>query len=244
MGWRKWFQDRDLVIVLSLTVVAVTAIVASFGTLSALATHVGWKGWTAWLLPCCIDALALGAGRVWLSDQATAEARQYARRVSLSALAVSVVGNDIGHIVSMEKVTLVGVLLAIAVGAVPPIALGAVGHLATLAALRTPEPVAEVEVAPEVLETAEPEPEPQPEPELEPVAPKERRRRSGARKKDVAWAFWVQERANGRMPSGAELARKADADPTMGCRWLREWVDEESSETSEETGATLALVTN
>jgi outer membrane biosynthesis protein TonB len=239
-GWRKWFRDRDLVIDLSLTVVAVTAIVASFGTLSALATHVGWQGRTAWLLPCCIDALALGAGRVWLSGQATAEARQYARRVSLSALAVSVVGNDIGHIVSMEKVTLVKVLLAVAVGAVPPIALGAVGHLATLVALRKPEPVAEVETTPELLETAEPEPEPQPEPEPE-APPKPRRRRSGVRKQDVAWVFWVQERANGRMPSGADLAREADADPTSGCQWRRDWRAAEM--TTEETKATLSLVT-
>lgn len=232
---RKWFQDRDLVIVLSLAVVAVTAIVASFGTLSALATHVGWQGHTAWLLPCCIDALALGAGRVWLSEQATAEARQYARRVSLSALAVSVVGNDIGHIVSMEKVTVVGVILAIAVGAVPPIALGAVGHLATLVALRKPEPVAEVvETVPEVLETAEADSKPEP-------APK-KRRTSRRGKRDAARRYWDQERALDRTPSGAELARVAGADPTMGCKWRREWI-EESAETVSEIPASLSLVT-
>lgn len=230
-------NKRDPWVFLSLLVVAVTAIVASFGTLSSLATHVGWQGHTAWLLPCCIDALALGAGRVWLSEHATAEARQYARRVSLSALAVSVVGNDIGHIVSMQKVTVVGVALAIAVGAVPPIALGAVGHLATLVALRTPEPVAEVEIVPEVLETAEPEPE-------EPVKEKSRkvRRRNVARKADAAREYWDQELAKGRIPSGAELARQVDADPTMGCRWVREWTPA-PSETLSDVHASLSLVT-
>lgn len=232
-------NKRDPWVFLSLLVVAVTAIVASFGTLSSLATHVGWQGHTAWLLPCCIDALALGAGRVWLSEHATAEARRYARHVSLSALAVSVVGNDIGHIVSMQRVTVVGVALAIAVGAVPPIALGAVGHLATLVALRTPEPVVEVESVPEVLETAEPAPEPEAEPAKE---TRKARRRNVARKADAARVYWDQELAKGRIPSGAELARQVDADPTMGCRWVREWTPA-TPEALSDIHASLSLVT-
>lgn len=125
---------RDLIVRAGLAVVALTAIVASFDTLARLARHVGWGEYTSWLLPVCIDALALAAGRVWLSTHSTSEARSYARRVSLSALAASVTGNAIGHLVTAEGLAPWTRVLAVAVSAVPPMALAAVGHLDALIA--------------------------------------------------------------------------------------------------------------
>ncbi|MGL5823738.1 MAG: DUF2637 domain-containing protein, partial [Nocardioides sp.] len=122
--------------VAGLAVVASTAVIASFSTLAELARTAGWGPRTSWLLPGCVDALAMSAGRVWLSPTATDRARRYARGVTLTAIAASVTGNAVGHLTSTGRITLdgdAGIMLVILVGAVPAVALGAVGHLATLA---------------------------------------------------------------------------------------------------------------
>jgi hypothetical protein len=242
---------RDPWVLVGLAIVGGVAIAASFSTLISLAVWVGWHGKTAWMFPVCLDVLAIVSGRVWLSDFADAHARRYARGVSVAALVASVVGNAVGHIVSMHNASVIRVVLAIIVGSIPPIALGAVGHLATLATLQQPEPVVVQDI---VAESIEPEPEPvvvetaPVEPEPEPVhvvddSPKRRGR--PAVKEPHARACWDAARAEGRMPSGAELARAAGADDKMGRTWRKRWIAEEQAKQAQNnnSGATLALVT-
>lgn len=214
-------NKRDPWVLAGMGIVAVVAIVASFTTLTRLALWVGWDHRTGWLLPLCLDVLAMAAGRVWLSEFATTQARRYARTVSMTALGVSVVGNAIGHIVGMTHAGPVRIMLAIVVGSIPPVALAAVGHLATLATLQVAEPAPVVEEVPvAVAELAAPEP---------PAKPKQRRGTRPAVKKTEGRAFWDSERAAGRTPSGAAVAREAQADPTSGANWVREWLAEEEA---------------
>lgn len=226
----------DPLVTLGLGVVGATAIAASSSTLVGLADYVGWHGKIAWALPACIDMLALAAGRVWLNEDATGEARAYARRVSMVAIAISILGNAIGHIVGMDNVSPVKVVLAIIVGSIPPAALAAVGHLYTMATMRQAAPVVEEETLQDLV--AEPAPV-EPEPVVETSKPT---RRPG-QKETLARAAWDEARDAGRMPSGAELARAAEADPTMGSTWKRRWAEEEAQKTTNRTGASFALVT-
>jgi hypothetical protein len=50
--------------------------------------------------------------------------------------------------------------------------------------------------------------------------------------KDKARAHWETETAAGREPSGGELARVADVDPSLGRRWARDWKTETPDETT------------
>lgn len=238
-------NKRDPWVLLGLGLVGVTAIIASFGTLMGLAAWVGWQGWgMQLLLPFCLDVLALVSGRVWLSASMTVEARRFAQTVSMTAIGISIVGNAVGHIVTMHNASVVKVTIAIIVGTIPPAALAAVGHLATLATLRVEVPVAEVvaESIESVQDVVEPDPEPDPDPEPLRVVGRKRRGRP-ATKRPLALAHWKQQRAAGRTPTGAELARVAGADETMGPRWVKQFEAEEQAHRANQTGATLTLVT-
>ena len=119
-----------------LVAVAVAAAVLSFTTLQTLAVACGfspWAGWsapgTAWLLPVTIDAGAAAGSLVWLSRAGAA--RTFGCGLALSLLALSVVGNGLGHHLVVEQLR-PGWLLVVAVSAVPPAVLGAVVHLAML----------------------------------------------------------------------------------------------------------------
>jgi hypothetical protein len=228
---------RDPILSLTAVIVGVASIVASFATLMALAEFVGWQGRTTWLLPACVDALALGAGRVWLSDSFDAEARRYARTASLAALGVSVAGNAVGHIVALDNATWWRVMLAILVGAVPPVALAAVGHLMTLSRpVPAPVPVAPPRPAPVpvAVPASSPRPvsvpvaSPAPVPPAAPVsrprpAPSAKPSRStGTARRDKARELWDKAPSNAK-PSGAELARVAGVDASLGRRWRRDW---------------------
>lgn len=232
---------QDPSVVVGLGAVAATAIVASFSTLVGLAHYVGWEGKSGWLLPVCIDALAFAAGRVWLSETATELARSYARKVSLTAIIISILGNALGHIVNMHSASPVKIGLAIVVGSIPPAALAAVGHLATLG-IHAPEPDLQGMVEDEVIAAlVEPTPEP------EPVQEQSNRRGRGRpkTKEPIARAYWDHEREAGRVPTGADLAREAGADPTSGCNWRRAWLaEEEAQKAAMSTGtASFALIT-
>ncbi len=50
--------------------------------------------------------------------------------------------------------------------------------------------------------------------------------RRGSTGRDKARAHWDAEMANGRMPSGADLARIAGKDESLGRRWRRDWENE------------------
>ncbi|MFC0623792.1 DUF2637 domain-containing protein [Kribbella deserti] len=168
-------MNRDKVLTACTALVGVAAVVASFSTLAALAVFVGWGDRSAWLLPVCIDALALGAGRVWLSNRYDSEARRFARAASMAALAVSVAGNAVGHIVALDNAPWWKVALAVLVGAVPPVALAAVGHLMTLSARPqdeakpSPAPVPAPVASPAPAPVVSPAPVPVPSPARVPV---------------------------------------------------------------------------
>lgn len=211
---------KDPVLIVTAGIVGVAAIVASFVTLMHLAEFVGWAGHTTWLLPACLDALALGAGRVWLSSAFDAEARRYARAASLAALGVSVAGNAVGHLVALDNAAWWKVALAILVGAVPPVSLAAVGHLLTLT--RTPEPVPVALVRPAVVPD-----ESRPSVQVSPATRTKTGTKSrstaptGTARRDKARALW--DAAGTTKPTGAELARHAGVDDSLGRRWRREF---------------------
>ncbi|MFB6726831.1 DUF2637 domain-containing protein [Kribbella sp. NPDC056345] len=243
-------MNRDKVLTVCTVLVGVASIVASFSTLAALAVFVGWGDGSAWLLPVCIDALALGAGRVWLAERYTAEARGFAKAASLAALAVSIAGNAVGHIVALGSASPWRAALAVVVSAVPPVALATVGHLLTLATVpqdkpkprpaRVPAPV--VSPAPVPVSSPAPVPVPPvgpapvpvagparvpvpptgPAPSPAPVPPSTTAQDSTG--KDKARALW--DAAGDKKPSGAALARHAGVDASLGRRWRREWEDE------------------
>lgn len=114
-------------------VVAVAAAVLSFASLQALAERAGYTTALAALLPLAIDAQAVVATRAWLAASTPAPARRYARRLALTAVALSVVGNAGEHAMAAAGVVTpwwVVVLIA----SVPPIALAATAHLGALLA--------------------------------------------------------------------------------------------------------------
>ncbi len=214
-------NKRDPWVLAGLGFVGLTAIIASFGTLMGLASWVGWHGWgMQLLLPFCLDVLALVSGRVWLSVSMTIDARRFAQVVSMTAIGISIVGNAVGHIVTMHNASAVKVTIAIIVGTIPPAALAAVGHLATLATLQEkPEPVEEIvaESIESVQDVVVPEP--------------------------VARKYWESERAAGRTPRPIDLANAAGADPKMGRKWHAKWLAEEARKAQNNTtGVTLTPV--
>lgn len=79
-----------------------------------------------------MDALALAATRVWLSDStAPDKARRYARRVAVGAILASLLGNAMYHALAAGLVQTSWTVVVV-VGGVPPITLGVVTHLAAL----------------------------------------------------------------------------------------------------------------
>lgn len=111
---------------------AASAAVSSFDGLRSLALLVGWHAAMAPLLPLTIDALAMAATRVWLADVAvSARARRFARRIAVTAILSSLVGNATYHAIAAGLITTSWVVV-VTVGAVPPLTLGLVSHLAVL----------------------------------------------------------------------------------------------------------------
>lgn len=218
---------KDPVLILTALIVGVAAIIASFVTLMHLAEFVGWGGATTWLLPACLDALALGAGRVWLSSAFDAEARRYARAASLAALGVSVAGNAVGHLVALDHAAWWKVALAILVGSVPPVSLAAVGHLLTLTRTGPAQDTATRPVASGTVTGTPAVPRPAPVPVSPAAVPASTRSAartrpaSGTARRDKARALW--DAAGTTKPTGAELARHAGVDDSLGRRWRREF---------------------
>ncbi len=262
--WDGW-------VISGLTIVALTAFVASFSTLAQLAGVAGWGRWPRWLLPFSIDALALAAARVWLSGRAPEPARRYARVVALCAVATSVVGNALGHLVGtgyLRSEGTAGVLLVIAVGSVPAIALGAVAHLATLAGVpvksrRAPKPTGTTTTTGtgthdgthDVTGTGTANGS---RPALTTGTGTTATRTRAATRRDTGTAatgtsarasagtsagpggsagrdqareHWDTERAAGRLPSGADLARIGGVHDSLGRRWRRAFLKYDTTET-------------
>ena len=123
---------RDWWVTAGMTVTAVSAAVSSFSGLRSLAAVTGWPDPLAPLLPLTIDAYAMTATRVWLSDRTrSSEARKFARWNAVLAIALSLVGNGTWHLVATKTLEL-GWPIVVGVGAVPPAVLGLLSHLAVL----------------------------------------------------------------------------------------------------------------
>ena len=152
MTWRR---------ILFLIVLAPAAAVASATALASLARATSWPGWSSWLLPISIDVLAAFAVLEWASPKSPTVARSYARALALAALAVSVLGNAVSHLVSAGLVR-PGWVLIVLVGAIPPAALGTAVHLAVLASSPVPSRRTARRPAAETVPTpvAQDEPEP------------------------------------------------------------------------------------
>lgn len=160
---------RDWFVAAGMFVSAASAAVSSFSGLRSLALVAGWSATLAPLLPLTIDAYAMSATRVWLADTtASARARRFARKNAVGAILASLLGNATYHAIAAGLVSTSWAVVVV-VGAVPPVVLGLVSHLAVLrrqvdppnpAALRRPK------------RPARPLPPPVPSPALVPAAPK------------------------------------------------------------------------
>lgn len=132
-------------IVAGAALVAAVAMSASAVSLAALGRAVGWSDVLAWSLPMSVDVLALVAGLAWL---AAGPGQSLGRVLTLITVAVSVLLNAVGHLVSTGHLT-TGPLLVILVSAVPPLAAALAVHLgATVNAVRS-----HATDAPEVFQT-------------------------------------------------------------------------------------------
>lgn len=131
-------EGRDWVTWAGLIVVGLVAVVWSFTALTDLARLCGITGQlhlsvvraeVAWGLPISVDVTAIVATRVWLLRREAAEVLTYARGVAWSALAATIAGNAYhGWLSGGARVD------AVIVSAVPAVVIGALAHLAFLAA--------------------------------------------------------------------------------------------------------------
>jgi hypothetical protein len=107
---RRW-ERRLLGIIIS----AVAAF-WSFDTLTNLAQHVGF-GSLSWMLPVCIDAVAAYGMDLWMTR---APAWRIGRALALVAIVVSLAGNVADWIIREADI------VAVVLGAIPPLAFAAV----------------------------------------------------------------------------------------------------------------------
>ena len=123
---------HDWWLVGGLALTAAAAAVSSFAGLRSLAVATGWPDLLAPLLPVAIDVYAATATRAWLSQSTRARrTRRFARWNAVGAIGLSVIGNSLSHVIEVGVVT-VSWPIVLAVGAVPPIVLGLLAHLAAL----------------------------------------------------------------------------------------------------------------
>ncbi|MDQ7903086.1 DUF2637 domain-containing protein [Phytohabitans sp. ZYX-F-186] len=123
---------RDVFVAAGMAVSAASAAVSSFEGLRSLAVLAGWSVYMAPLLPLTIDAYAMSATRVWLSEStASSRARRFARRNAVGAILASLLGNAMYHVIAAGLLGMSWVVVVV-VGGIPPVVLGLVSHLAVL----------------------------------------------------------------------------------------------------------------
>lgn len=198
-------------------VVALSAAVMSFATLWRLAERANAPSQLAWLLPVAIDATIVLATAVWIAGQAGHRVTRYARGLALCALTLSVAGNAAEHGMTAYGLAAPWWVL-VTVSAVPPAALGATVHLAALLGSATRDTTRRTTAAPQRRRQATPKPAPAA------LSAASAPRREGDKATRMRATF-ERYRAEGRLDdlSGAELARSADANPSLGRRYLKQW---------------------
>ena len=244
---------------LGATVAAVVAVAGiagaiSYGHMHDWASANGEPSWRALLFPLSVDGLLIAASVVLLADSRSGRSADWlAYLLAGLGAAVSVAAN-VAH-------DWTDPVAATAIAGWPPLALLGSYELLMrlLRRLRLPsERVAAVE--PAVPATPEPTATDTPAPAKAPRAarPVKRQARTqtqtrrvsgpGSAGRDRAWAWWRAERDAGREPSGAEVARVAGVDASLGRRWRRDWLSQETSggETSaaETTGESRTATQN
>ena len=125
-------------------VVGITVLLVSSYYLWHLALAIGMPKQLAWTLPVALDAGAAGATVCWVGAQSVT-ARVWGRGIALSALAGTVLGNALAHLIDFKLVS-VTPLLVILTGAVYPAVLWAMVHLALVLRAERPsltEPIFE-----------------------------------------------------------------------------------------------------
>lgn len=142
---------RDRVADALTAVVAGTAAFSSWTGWVLLGHHAGWPVLTlpgghpfdtAWLNPVSVDVMAYVALRAWVSPRSSERTRLWGRRAAVGALALSIVGNALGH--GLEASGLGRLLLSLGLAGMAPVLLFVVLHLRTL---RTDDQRAAVEAA-------------------------------------------------------------------------------------------------
>lgn len=113
-------------------VALIAAAVGSWAALHFLAASTGWVWWSPHLLPASVDIGGVSAGWVWLRADVTPHAREYAKRLTFGAAALSLAGNAVGHLVAEGVLDGGSWPLIVAVGAVPAVMLVALVHMAAL----------------------------------------------------------------------------------------------------------------
>ncbi|MBF8187296.1 hypothetical protein ITP53_16465 [Nonomuraea sp. K274] len=145
---------RDWVLIVAVVLVAASTVIASFTAQSGLGELAGWTAAVnvfgvelrlSWLLPLTVDAYGVGATRIATNKRAySAEVRRQAFGHALAAVAVSVVANAVFHLIEADVIVLgdTAWVLVVAVSIVPPVALGGLAHLLSVAARDEVEAVA------------------------------------------------------------------------------------------------------
>lgn len=158
-------MKRDWTLIVAVVLVAASTVIASFTAQAGLGELAGWTAFVSisrvdldlhlsWLLPLTVDAYGVGATRIATNKQRySAEVRRHAFGHALAAVAVSVLANSVYHLIEARVIVLgtTAWVLVVAVSIVPPVALGGLAHLLSVAARD------EVEVV-EVVVPAVPEP--------------------------------------------------------------------------------------
>lgn len=235
---------RDVWIWLGIGVVALAAAVMSFDALRRLAVRAGVAAELAWLLPLAIDAAVVVATRAWLVGYTSARVSTYARNLAFGALTLSVAGNATEHGMAAYAVVTPW-WVVVAVSAVPPAMLGAIAHLAALAATdRHTTDTADTDRQP-VAATTTTQRHTDPTTRTSgdaatravpaPAATTERAALPAGGKAARMRATFERYRDEGRLDelTGAALARSADATPSLGRRYLAQWRAELDTDTDE-----------
>ncbi|WP_214322110.1 hypothetical protein [Nonomuraea sediminis] len=148
---------RDWILIVTVLAVATSTVIASFTAQSGLGELAGWRAFVtvfdtadlhlSWLLPLTVDAYGVGATRIATNKaRYSAEVRKQAFGHALAAVAVSVLANAVYHLIEAHVIVLGSSawVLVVAVSIVPPVALGGLAHLLSVAARDEIEPVAVV----------------------------------------------------------------------------------------------------
>jgi hypothetical protein len=147
---------RDPIVVVGVTVVAISAATTSFTSLSDLAHAAGWPTGLTYLLPATVDVYGVVATRIATSPDAGARVKKHASFHAGVALALSMTGNAISHSLDAKAFVLGSAvwLLVVAVSLVPPVALGALMHLLALRRHGVDEPAVVAETKPSGVRNA------------------------------------------------------------------------------------------